>query len=81
MYGAVATVGKNFVRVTWSKGMAACPAGGEVDATLVNSYRAVFTLPTGKTLIVKPLAVGDLLDHKVAANDDNMHDLCLPAPP
>jgi hypothetical protein len=75
------TVGKNFVRVTWSNGMTAYPTGGEVDAAVVNSYRAVFTLPTGKSLIVKPLAVGDLIDHKVPANDDNMHDLCLPALP
>ena len=75
------TVGKNSVRVTWANGMTAYPLGREVDAAVVNSYRAVFTLPNGKPVIVKPLAVGDLLDHRVPANDDNMHDLCLPALP
>jgi len=75
------TVGENFVRVAWSNGMTAYPDGAEIGAAVVNSYRAVFTLPSGKALIVKPLAVGDLADHSTTAMDDNMHDLCLPALP
>ncbi len=39
------------------------------------------TLPSGKVIRVKPLAVADLADHSKTANDDNMHDLCLPAVP
>ena len=75
------TVGKNFVRVAWSNGMTAYPNGDEVGAAVVDSYSAVFTLPDGKTIIVKPLAVGDLADHSKTSMDDNMHDLCLPGLP
>jgi hypothetical protein len=37
--------------------------------------------PYGKILTVAPLAVADLPDHAEVANDDNMHDLCLPRLP
>lgn len=75
------TVGENFVRVVWSNGLTAYPDGSEIGQPAVDSYRAIFVLPTGKVIRVKPLAVGDLADHKKTANDDNMHDLCLPALP
>ncbi len=75
------TVGKTFVRVVWSNGLTAYPDGSEIGASVVASYRAVFTLPSGKSKQVRPLAVGDLADHSSTANDDNMHDLCLPALP
>lgn len=74
-------VGENFVRVAWSNGLTAYPDGTEIGAGVVASYRAVFVLPNGKTIRVTPLAIGDLADHSKAANDDNMHDLCLPALP
>jgi len=75
------TVGKNFVRVVWSNGVTAYPHGDEVGAAVVNSYSAVLMLRNGKTIIVKPLAVGDLADHLKTSMDDNMHDLCLPTLP
>jgi len=75
------TVGKNFVRVAWSNGLTAFPDGTEVGDSVVNSYRAIFALPNGKTISVKPLALGDLGDHAKVANNDNMHDLCLAALP
>ena len=75
------TVGKNSARVVWSNGLTAYPDGSEIGASVVNSYRAYFALPSGKVIRVKPLAVADLADHSKTANDDNMHDLCLPAVP
>ncbi|MCF8527129.1 MAG: hypothetical protein K9G80_06395 [Candidatus Nanopelagicales bacterium] len=75
------TVGENFVRVVWSNGLTAYPDGSEVGQPAVDSYRAIFALPSGKVIRVTPLAVGDLADHAKTANDDNMHDLCLPALP
>jgi hypothetical protein len=52
--------------------------GIEVGAEAVKSYLALFTLPNGKVIKVRPLAVADLADHSTTAMDDNMHDLCLP---
>lgn len=75
------TVGRTFVRVVWSNGMTAYPTGAEVGSAVVKSYRALFTLPDGTTINVRPLAVADLADHSTAAMDDNMHDLCLPEVP
>lgn len=75
------TVGKTFVRVMWSNGLTAYPTGAEVGAAVVASYRAIYKLPTGRTVAVAPLAVADLHDHPSAANADNMHDLCLPRLP
>ncbi|MDI1290697.1 MAG: hypothetical protein PSX37_12200 [bacterium] len=75
------TVGKTFVRVMWSNGMTAYPDGAEVGAAVVRSYRALFTLPSGKVINVRPLAVADLADHSTTPMDDNMHDLCLPKVP
>ncbi len=71
------TMGSNFVRVMWSNGLTAYPTGDEVGAAVTASYRAVFALPRGRTLLAAPLAVADLHDHQTAANADNMHDLCL----
>ena len=73
-------VGGTFVRVAWSNGMTAV-GGKEVGAAAVKSYLAVFTLPNGKVVKVRPLAVADLADHGTTAMDDNMHDLCLPKVP
>jgi hypothetical protein len=75
------TVGKTFVRVMWSNGMTAYPDGAEVGDAVVKSYRALFTLPNGKVINVRPLAVADLADHSTTPMDDNMHDLCLPKVP
>lgn len=75
------TVGRTFVRVAWSNGMTAYPTGAEIGDPVVRSYRALFALPAGTVLNVRPLAVADLADHSTAAMDDNMHDLCLPAVP
>lgn len=75
------TVGRTFVRVVWSNGMTAYPGGTEVGDAAVKSYRALFTLPSGKIINVRPLAVADLADHSTTAMDDNMHDLCLPKVP
>ncbi len=75
------TVGRTFVRVVWSNGMTAYPTGAEVGDAVVKSYRALFTLPNGKVINVRPLAVADLADHSTTAMDDNMHDLCLPKVP
>lgn len=75
------TVGKTFVRVAWSNGMTAYPGGTELGDAAVKSYRALFTLPNGKVINVRPLAVADLADHSTTAMDDNMHDLCLPKVP
>ena len=74
-------VGRTFVRVAWSNGMTAYPGGTEVGDSAVKSYRALFTLPNGKVINVRPLAVADLADHSTTAMDDNMHDLCLPQVP
>jgi hypothetical protein len=74
-------VGTTFVRVVWSNGLTAYPTGAEVGGDVVASYRAIYTLPHGRILRVAPLAVADLHDHANVANDDNMHDLCLPALP
>ncbi len=70
-------MGSNFVRVMWSNGLTAYPTDDEVGAAVTASYRAVFALPRGRTLLAAPLAVADLHDHQTAANADNMHDLCL----
>lgn len=75
------TVGKTFVRVVWSNGMTAYPTGAELGDAAVKSYNAIFTLPNGKRINVRPLAVADLSDHATPAMDDNMHDLCLPKVP
>lgn len=75
------TVGRTFVRVMWSNGLAAYPTGAEVGAPVVASYRAVYELPNGKATSVAPLEVADLHDHESSFNADNMHDLCLPRPP
>lgn len=75
------TVGKTFVRVVWSNGMTAYPTGEELGDAAVKSYNAIFTLPNGKRINVRPLAVADLADHATSAMDDNMHDLCLPKVP
>ncbi|MEA2135791.1 MAG: hypothetical protein QOC68_3700, partial [Solirubrobacteraceae bacterium] len=71
------TVGKTFVRVTWSNGLTAYPTGAEVGAAVVASYRAIYKRPNGKVVAVAPLDVADLRDHPTSANADNMHDLCL----
>lgn len=73
--------GRTFVRVMWSNGLTAYPTGDEVDAPVVASYRALYTLASGKVVAIAPLDVADLDDHSTAANADNMHDLCLPRPP
>ncbi len=75
------TVGSTFIRVVWSNGMTGYPGGTEIGEAAVNSYRALFTLPNGKVINVRPLAVADLADHSTTAMDDNMHDLCLPKVP
>jgi hypothetical protein len=75
------TVGRTFVRVTWSNGLTAYPTGAEVGAPVVASYRAVYKRPNGKVVAVAPLGVADLHDHATSANADNMHDLCLPRRP
>jgi hypothetical protein len=75
------TVGQTFIRIAWSNGMTAYPTGLEIGDAVVNSYRALFTLPSGKVINVRPLAVADLADHSTPAMDDNMHDLCLPKVP
>lgn len=74
-------VGRTFVRVAWSNGMTAYPSGAEIGAPVVRSYRALFRLPDGSVIGVRPRAVADLADHSTPAMDDNMHDLCLPAVP
>ncbi len=73
--------GKTFVRVMWSNGLTAYPSGEEVGAPVAASYRARYKLPNGKRVAIAPLEVADLHDHESAFNADNMHDLCLPAPP
>ncbi len=75
------TVGKAFVRVMWSNGLTAYPTGEEVGAPVTASYRALYRLPSGRTVAIAPLEVADLQDHETAFNADNMHDLCLPRPP
>lgn len=65
----------------WSNDLTAYPDGGEIGPSAVASYRAVFRLPSGERLTVRPLAVGDLADHSTPVQDDNMHDLCLPKLP
>ena len=75
------TVGQTFVRVAWSNGMTAYPTGAEIGDAVTKSYRALFTLPTGKVINVRPLAVADAADHSTTPMDDNMHDLCLPRVP
>ena len=75
-------VGATFVRVVWSNGITAYPAGAEVGDAVTASYRAVYRLASGRLKMFTPLAVADLLDHGgTAAMDDNMHDLCLPRVP
>jgi hypothetical protein len=75
------TVGETFVRVMWSNGLTAYPTGEEVGAPVLASYRAIYKLPSGRTVAVAPLEVADLHDHKSSFNADNMHDLCLPRVP
>jgi hypothetical protein len=75
------SVGRTFVRVMWSNGLTAYPTGAEVVGPVVASYRAIYRLPSGKSVAVAPLDVADLHDHPTSANADNMHDLCLPRPP
>jgi len=74
-------VGETFVRVMWSNGLTAYPTGEEVGAAVAASYRALYELPSGRTVAVAPLEIADLHDHKSAFNADNMHDLCLPRLP
>lgn len=75
------TTGKTFVRVMWSNGLTAYPTGEEVGAPVTSSYRALYRLPSGKTVAIAPLEVADLHDHESSFNADNMHDLCLPRVP
>ena len=75
------TVGDTFVRVMWSNGLTAYPTGEEVGAPVLDSYRALYRLPSGRTVAIAPLEVADLHDHETSFNADNMHDLCLPRPP
>jgi len=75
------TVGDTFVRVMWSNGLTAYPTGEEVGAPVLDSYRALYRLPGGRTVTIAPLEVADLHDHETSFNADNMHDLCLPRPP
>lgn len=70
-------IGAVFVRVMWSNGLTAYPTGEEVGAPVTASYRALYELPTGKTVALAPLEVADLHDHETSFNADNMHDLCL----
>jgi hypothetical protein len=70
-------VGTTFVRVMWSNGLTAYPTGEEVGAPVTASYRALYRLPSGRTVALAPLEVADLHDHETAFNADNMHDLCL----
>lgn len=74
-------VGGTFVRVMWSNGLTAYPTGEEVGAPVLESYRALYRLPGGRTVAIAPLEVADLHDHETSFNADNMHDLCLPRPP
>jgi hypothetical protein len=74
-------VGATFVRVMWSNGLTAYPTGEEVGAPVAASYRALYRLPSGRTVAIAPLEVADLDDHETSFNADNMHDLCLPLPP
>lgn len=74
-------VGETFVRVMWSNGLTAYPTGEEVGAPVTASYRAIYRLPSGRTVAIAPLEVADLHDHETSFNADNMHDLCLPQPP
>lgn len=74
-------VGSTFVRVMWSNGLTAYPTGEEVGAPVLDSYRALYRLPGGRTVAIAPLEVADLHDHETSFNADNMHDLCLPRPP
>ena len=71
------TVGNTFVRVMWSNGLTAYPTGEEVGARVLDSYRALYRLPGGRTVATAPLEVADLHDHETSFNADNMHDLCL----
>lgn len=75
------TVGKAFVRVVWSNGMAAYPTGAIPGQAVVDSYRAIFRTSGGGRLVVAPVALGDLNDHNNPFLEDNMHDLCLAAVP
>ncbi|HEX4730975.1 MAG TPA: hypothetical protein VH299_06875 [Solirubrobacterales bacterium] len=74
-------VGKTFVRVVWSNGLTAYPTGEEVGTPVAASYRALYKLPSGRTVAIAPLEVADLHDHETSFNADNMHDLCLPKVP
>lgn len=69
--------GGTFVRVMWSNGLTAYPTGEEVGAPVASSYRALYRLPSGRTVAIAPLEVADLHDHESSFNADNMHDLCL----
>jgi hypothetical protein len=73
--------GRTFVRVVWSNGLTAYPTGEEVGAPVTASYRALYRLPSGRTVAIAPLEVADLHDHETSFNADNMHDLCLPRLP
>lgn len=73
--------GKTFLRVMWSNGLTAYPTGTEVGAPVVESYRAIYKLSSGRIIKLAPVAVADLNDHASSANADNMHDLCLPQIP
>jgi hypothetical protein len=74
------TVGRTFVRVVWSNGLTAYPTGAKIGPAVTASYRAIYTLPNGKTTAVAPLAVVFHF-HANVANEDNNHDLCLPRVP
>ncbi|UGS38683.1 hypothetical protein DSM104329_05113 [Capillimicrobium parvum] len=65
----------------WSNGLTAHPAGDEVGAPVVASYRAIYTRRDGRVVAVAPLDVADLHDQATSFNADNMHDLCLPRRP
>jgi len=71
------TVGTASVRVVWSNGMTAYPTGAVLGQPVVDSYRAIFRLPSGQRVVLAPLAVGDINDHGKPFLEDNMQDLCL----
>jgi hypothetical protein len=75
------TVGDTFVRVMWSNGLTAYQTGEEVGAPVLDSYRALYRLPSARIVAIASLEVADLHDHETSFNADNMHDLCLPRPP
>jgi hypothetical protein len=58
------------VRVTWAGGVRK-PNGDEIGAVEMEKYRVTLRQADGRTVVVKPKAIGDLNDQ------DNNHELCL----